>query len=484
MVKNLKYIINRILIGVGIALLLGFIRGNFFIGVSAKSSSSIEMDYRQSLTTDNYTLPLNSSWANWGWGTLTTTLYISTNSNFNLTTNTELPWFALPRQVSVSSGSEVFVCDIGSATYSNDMVYSTNPTYGAFVGNLKNQASYTISCSVNSGLQGINALKFYFGGVDGSGNTVFRIGPYITFTTDDDLNSSINNQISNDNSNTQNIINNQNSNNEQQIDSQKVCNVYDNSKIDLDNRFLGGNGSISSNSNYAISNFIDLQGVISITVLQSFNNSSRYFCFYDKNKTVISCAASNTLVINDTLTVPTDSKYFRFTIYKTSNVPQFNICRNGNQAIAEATNNNTNAINNVNDTLNNDDPVSDSDITSIFDDLQEDSSTPVSDLLLMPLTLINAYITGFSDTCQEINLGRLYGTYLIIPCINIENHLGSELWGLIDVLFTIFMVYEIGMLLVSCYEGLTSLSDDMQYLYSPRHAGGGSTRVERYGDSY
>lgn len=123
------------------------------------------------------------------------------------------------------------------------------------------------------------------------------------------------------------------------------------------------------------------------------------------------------------------------------------------------------------------------DTDTFFNDLKvDDSNSPVSDLMIMPLTLINSYTNGFSGTCKAYNLGNLYGHDLVLPCVNIEKYIGSNLWSLIDTIFTLYMVYNIGMLCVSIYESITELDDGMQLLYTPQHTG--HSRVSRNEELY
>lgn len=98
------------------------------------------------------------------------------------------------------------------------------------------------------------------------------------------------------------------------------------------------------------------------------------------------------------------------------------------------------------------------------------SDTPITDLITLPLTLLNAYLTGVSGTCNPVNLGNLYGTNLSLPCINLEQRLGANLWTIIDSLVSIFMIYNIAMLMIQAFEGFTSLRDDYDSLYQPKHA--------------
>ncbi len=129
----------------------------------------------------------------------------------------------------------------------------------------------------------------------------------------------------------------------------------------------------------------------------------------------------------------------------------------------------------INDTMKDD---SAPDTKGFLDSIKVDeSNSPVSDLITMPLTLMNAYVNGFSSSCQPVNFGNLYGSDIIFPCIDIKKYLGNTLYSLIDMLFCIFMAYNIGMMCISIYESITSLDDAMQLLYTPQHAG--HSRVNR-----
>lgn len=110
------------------------------------------------------------------------------------------------------------------------------------------------------------------------------------------------------------------------------------------------------------------------------------------------------------------------------------------------------------------------DTNSFWNDMQQDySSTPVSDLLLMPITLLNAYYNGFNSSCSPYSFGSLYGTELKFPCINLESYLGSTLFNIIDSLCVFGIIYAIGMLCVWFWDSLTSLRDTFDSLYVPQH---------------
>lgn len=108
---------------------------------------------------------------------------------------------------------------------------------------------------------------------------------------------------------------------------------------------------------------------------------------------------------------------------------------------------------------------------NFFSDIGLSDDTPISNLILMPITLLNAFNSGVSGTCRPFNLGALYGSDLIMPCINIESRLGSNLWSSIDAITSIFIIYELAMLIVSVFNDITSLKDGFNGLYTPKHEG-------------
>lgn len=276
-------------------------------------------------------------------------------------------------------------------------------------------------------------------------------------------NQNTNTIVQNQNTNTQNIINNQNQNTEKEIESQKVCSYIDKNKITKQHSYLIVNGSLfeSPGTAYGTTDFIKINSNSQINVVNTTSNaSSQMTCFYNINKEKISCIPAETL--SGTLQIPTNSSYVRFSINNNLNQPTFEICGNGNQALNDS-------VDNLNDSIiSEESPNTDQNINDMNDMVASD--TPISDLITMPLTLINAYINGVNSSCSPVNLGNLYGTNLILPCINLEQKLGSNLWHIIDSFFSIFMCYNIGMLFITAFDGITSLRDDFEGLYQPKHA--------------
>lgn len=102
----------------------------------------------------------------------------------------------------------------------------------------------------------------------------------------------------------------------------------------------------------------------------------------------------------------------------------------------------TNAINQQNDYLmdNSNPNLSDNDFLNTFNSVG--FNDPLSYLLTLPTQLINK-ILSLSDNCSTINLGTLYGVMISLPCINLENILGSSVWNIIDVIFSVSLLVVI-----------------------------------------
>ena len=145
---------------------------------------------------------------------------------------------------------------------------------------------------------------------------------------------------------------------------------------------------------------------------------------------------------------------------------------NGNQEVINSINSNTQAIEDTNDILNNNDVSNDTNtsIDNVFTfGTEEETFGPVADLLLLPLTLFRALYSGFNNSCSTYNLGSLFGTQLSLPCINIRNILGNQLYNFIDMAISIFMILNIILFCIDIFDRLTSFEDPFNDLYSPKH---------------
>lgn len=119
------------------------------------------------------------------------------------------------------------------------------------------------------------------------------------------------------------------------------------------------------------------------------------------------------------------------------------------------TNNN---INNINDTLNDDTIDSPSDMLEDFEDLLP-SNGVITQLLALPITWYQKILNSLSGTCQSFNLGSLYGTNLIMPCIELSDYLGSTLVNTIDLMITGFFILHIARKMIKAFENFTSMKE-------------------------
>lgn len=147
------------------------------------------------------------------------------------------------------------------------------------------------------------------------------------------------------------------------------------------------------------------------------------------------------------------------------------IINNNNQNTQNIINSQTeinNSINDISDTLND---TTQPNTSNFFNNLGNyaPSMTPITDLLNMPYNLINRFLNGFNGSCSSINLGSLYGTTLVLPCIDLGSLLGSQLWGIIDILFVGIMCLNIGELLIHDFNSLLTLNDEFESTYTPKH---------------
>lgn len=209
--RDIKYIIKRIVIGVGIALVLQFLRGGLVANVHALevyswyAGGSVDViNNTQWLTYYDF----DNHWASWGTG------YIK--FNFTVQKTAEVPPSGTtpvitPRAVYISTGNAEFICDIGT-------IYTQNSTYNAQV--------YSASCPVSfydgGGLKKIN-IYFQDMQYNSTSQAKVQFDGHITFEKPSD-GFDISGIVNGANQNTQNIINNNNSNTDRIIQSQNNIN--------------------------------------------------------------------------------------------------------------------------------------------------------------------------------------------------------------------------------------------------------------------
>lgn len=167
-------------------------------------------------------------------------------------------------------------------------------------------------------------------------------------------------------------------------------------------------------------------------------------------------------------TIVTDSVDFTTSI--SFDVSSQKIITNQNQNTQSIINNqNTNQqqthsdLTNINDSLTNDNIPTDSFNGTAFGEWKDllPSDTPITDLLLLPVNFLSAFIVGFGGTCQPFNLGNFFGTDLILPCINPATYLGSSLWTIIDIICSGLMCFAISKKLIKIWDDMTDMRDNL-----------------------
>lgn len=113
-------------------------------------------------------------------------------------------------------------------------------------------------------------------------------------------------------------------------------------------------------------------------------------------------------------------------------------------------------LDNIDDTLN-DSSIDSSDNTINNLKNQLPTNSVISDLLLLPVRLLQAIINSLGGTCASFNLGSLYGTELIMPCINIPSYLGNTIWSFIDIVFSGMFILVIRKKFIQIFENVTNL---------------------------
>lgn len=294
--------------------------------------------------------------------------------------------------------------------------------------------------------------------------------------------------INNQNQNTQDIINNQNQstqdiiNNQNELLGNKCSNMfnYNNYSHNENISNINVNGdtiSLTSNTtwshlDYQLTTEIGKTYYISGRVSSNDNNSTGLFWVgygsnFDNQRYYI---YENNGSFNATFTATTTTTYFRLYASKTSpnttayykimvspTTPTY--CEYGT-TISKLDDTN-NAINDTNSYLkdNSNPNISDNEFLSVFNSIG--FNDPLQHLLQLPVQFINALVSQ-SNTCQTINLGTLWGVSLTLPCINLENIIGSNVWGVIDILMSIGLLVVIVKNLYQTFANLMTMGGEKE----------------------
>ena len=115
-------------------------------------------------------------------------------------------------------------------------------------------------------------------------------------------------------------------------------------------------------------------------------------------------------------------------------------------------------LNSIDSTLN-DSTIDSSDSTINNLKSQIPTNSVISDLLLLPVRFLQNFVNALGSSCTQFNLGSLYGTNLFMPCINIENYLGSAIWTTIDLIISGMFIYHLRKKFIQIYQNLTNLKN-------------------------
>ena len=114
--------------------------------------------------------------------------------------------------------------------------------------------------------------------------------------------------------------------------------------------------------------------------------------------------------------------------------------------------------NNINNTISSDevdDPSSS--INSFKDKIAENGV--ITQLIGLPVTLFTKVLNSVNGTCTSYNLGSLFGTEIVFPCINMFDILGGNLWAVIDVLISGLFVFSISKKFIKVFEHMSSMNE-------------------------
>jgi len=250
--------------------------------------------------------------------------------------------------------------------------------------------------------------------------------------------------------NTDYIIDNQNDIKEAILDSSKVCNILDKKYIVLNNYVQFVSGALVSYDGIGVSSYIPISSDSSLKVVKARSGSAA-LVFFDLNKDVISGITNGDMTTGQTLTIPTNTRYIRYSIRLDVNEPVFELCNYGNQAINDS-------INGMNDNMT--DPSIDNP-SGDFEDMESyiASNGIITQLIVLPITLYSAVLNTINGTCSNYSFGELFGTELSFSCISVSNLVGSSLFNTIDILCSGFFVWHIAKKMIKTFNHFTELKE-------------------------
>ena len=258
-----------------------------------------------------------------------------------------------------------------------------------------------------------------------------------------------NNIINNQNSNTQDIIDSSASNTEvivenqekiknELIEAQYTCKVRSitlSNYISIENGRLNTANVITTNGNYNVTDYIKILPKMPYSITLNYNSGQPGFCVYDKDLNPINCESYNNRTTID-FTSASTAQYIRLSVHRQSDI---NITTLGGNICLKDTDENTNAINDLNDSINDDDIGGATQDGADFI-LDFDTNTfGLTSIVTAPLNLIQS-LTSSSCSELELPLPFLNNKKLKLPCMTTiyQNTFGS--------LFTMYQTITFGII--------------------------------------
>lgn len=279
-----------------------------------------------------------------------------------------------------------------------------------------NRIKYIVDITPNSNIQGLQFNINY--AITEEVRTV-NVYTASTITTGPDITSAIDDQtiiIQEEFENITNVIEQNNQNLINSITEQnQVCTDYDLTSIKTDNAYINrNNGNEQSANGYGITDYININGTDKVQITLTYpGNDNLGYCFYNVNKVIISCGQLYNI---ETIDVPNNAYYFRGSIQKSTNKPQYKICKNGNQALTES-------IHGLGEGIHDKNTSEATNEASNFFNNFSTNTHGLTSIITAPLTAIQSLS---SSTCTPLHLPIPYldNQYIDLPCmrgIYVEN---------------------------------------------------------------
>ena len=199
----------------------------------------------------------------------------------------------------------------------------------------------------------------------------------------------------------------------------------------------------SSNKYYSC--FSDSSGTYSSST-SSANYTSPWNAFYCPN---VSLSSSFELIITSGFNSPQSNS--------TMGITCLTVNTDNEQNLLEEQNNH---LQDINDNIE-DSSVDNSSVSSTIQNgsSQIASNNSITQLLTLPISLYQNILNSVGGSCSSFSLGTLYNHQLTLPCINLQNLLGSTLYGIIDILISGLFILSFRKKMVDIFNNMTSLKD-------------------------